>query len=164
MLPVRCSFLVLLVACGGDQTFSASKQVANQDQGTGAMEVTPDPLVFTGLEVGLSQSMPFKVTNTGDGNLQVYKVDLTDSGVPDTGGTAVFYIEEEQDKILAADGEREFTVVATLSVEAPAVGEARIKTNDEDNMDFRLPLLAYPAGWDTGAADTSGGKTPPENL
>jgi hypothetical protein len=146
-----------LIACGGDTGFSGTPDENTTVEGNGKMEITPATLDFPDLEIGIASSQPLKVKSVGDNTLKLYTVDLSDSG----GG--VFYLEEESSISLAPGTEREFTIVATASEEGLFVGEMRIKTNDTDYLDLRVPATAWTPGYgpggDTGGGDTGGGDT-----
>jgi hypothetical protein len=100
-------------------------------------------MVFTDLnwEQGISSGQDFLGTNIGDNNLSLYTLDIADSG----GGA--FFVQEENDLVLAAGNERTFIVVATLYEEVTAVGQLRVKSNDADARDLRIPLCAFPMGY-----------------
>lgn len=142
--------LSLMLACAGEQQFSNNNVDGGSEQGVADMTYSPAEMTFTDLnwEDGVSQSAEFVITNNGDGNLQLSVVDISDSG----GGA--FYTTEETSLILQPGSDRSFTVVATLYEFTDAVGELRVKSNDADYLDLRVPLYASPIGW-TG--DTSGG-------
>lgn len=147
----------LMLACGGEQQFSNNNVAGVGEQGVAELAYTPAEMVFTELnwEDGVSQSANLTITNNGDGNLSLSIVDISDSG----GGA--FYTAEETNLVLQPDSERDFTIVATLSEFAAAEGELRVKSNDADYLDLRIPLYATPAGW-TG--DTTGGEDTGEDT
>lgn len=142
--------LPLLLACGGEQQFTNNNNNGVAEQGVAAMSYAPLEFSFTDLnwEDGVSQSAELVITNNGDGNLSLSVVDISDSG----GGA--FYTTEETSIVLQPEAERTFTVVATLTEFTDAIGELRVKSNDADYLDLRIPLYATPEGW-TG--DTTGG-------
>ncbi len=148
MPAVLCA---LLLGCDSDTQFSNTDVDGTNEQGVGALSLDPEELVFTDLswEEGVSQSMDITLTNVGDNNLSISVLDISDSG----GG--VFYTQDESNIVLQPGGSRDFTVVATLSTYEVAEGKLRVKTNDADYLDHRVPLIAYPVGWD---GSTSGGE------
>jgi len=149
--------LPLMLACGGEQQFSNNNIDGVGEQGVAELAYAPTEMVFTELnwEEVVSQSADIIITNNGDGNLSLSIVDISDSG----GGA--FYTTEETSLVLQPDSERAFTVVATLSEFVAAEGELRVKSNDADYLDLRIPLYATPAGW-TG--DTKGGQDTGEDT
>jgi hypothetical protein len=153
----RSNLLIFLAACGGEQTFSKSNPEPNVQEGKGSFSIEPAEIVWTGLdwEAGIGQSEAYVVSNTGESNLVLYKVNLSNAGALEAGNT--FYVEEEEEINLASGSDREFTAVATLAEFDMAEGELRIQTNDDDNLDVRIPLFAYPDGWVEDTGDTGGG-------
>lgn len=133
---------LLLVACGGETNFSKSTEEGSNEQGVGEMSVSTTVMVFTDVlwdpKTPVSSGQTFLITNIGDNNLAISTLDIADSG----GG--VFFTEEQDDLIIAPEGEKEITVVATLTAFEPGYGELRIKSNDGNNRDLRLPLCAFP--------------------
>jgi hypothetical protein len=142
--------LTLMLACGGEQQFTNNNTNGVGEQGVAELVYSPLEFTFTDLnwEDNVSKSAELTITNSGDGNLSLSVVDISDSG----GGA--FYTTEETNLIIAPESERSFTVVATLTEFVAAEGELRVKSNDADYLDLRIPLYATPAGW-TG--DTTGG-------
>ena len=147
--------LLLLSACGGETGFSHSTSETPTETGSGTAEVYPGlSLTWTDLVVGEAQSELFKITNTGDKSLTIYKVDLTSNA------DGQFYVEEIEDELeLPPQGDKEFAIVATLTTAAAIEGEARVKTSDAENLDIRIALSGTPASDDTGGDDTGGDDT-----
>jgi len=152
-------FLALMAACSGSETeFTQKAGDPDVPTGTGALTVTPAEVVISELdwEGAIARSVVFVAENTGDGALQIYSIKISNAGASD--GQSVFYIEEQSDIILSPGAVREVTVVATLRTDERIEGEARIKTSAAEASDFRVPLVALPAGWeaptDTGSTDT----------
>lgn len=146
--------LMGLWACTGTETeFSQRADNTVPESGVASLELSADELIIDEINYAefISKSINFSVTNVGDKTLQLYLVGLADSG------DGVFYIEEETDLALSPGISREFSVVATLSEFVSAEGSVRIKSNDSEYLDHRLPVYAYPAGWeDTGGSDDTG--------
>ena len=150
------AILIGLSACTGAETeFSQRADNTVPESGVASLELSVDELVIDEInyEELISKSINFSVTNVGDNTLQLYLVGLADSG------DGVFYIEEETDLVLSPGISREFSVVATLSEFVSAEGSVRVKSNDSAYLDHRLPVFAYPTGWqdkddgeDTGAS------------
>ena len=143
-----------LSACTGAETeFSQRADNTVPESGVASLELSVDELIIDEINYAelISKSINFTVTNVGDNTLQLYMVGLADSG------DGVFYIEEETDLALSPGISREFSVVATLSEFVSAEGSVRIKSNDSAYLDHRLPVYAYPAGWeDIGGGDDTG--------
>ena len=135
--------LPLMLACGGEQQFSNNDVDGVGEQGVAEMSYSPTEFTFTDLnwEDGVSVSAEIVIVNSGDNNLSLSVVDISDSG----GGA--FYTTEETNIILQPESDRTFTVVATLYEFASAEGEMRVKSNDADYLDLRIPLTAFPLGW-----------------
>ncbi|MFT5681392.1 MAG: hypothetical protein ACI8RZ_002298 [Myxococcota bacterium] len=143
--------LHLMLACsGGEQQFSNNNPDGVAEQGVAELSYAPLEFAFTDLNWndGVSQSAELVITNLGDGNLSLTVVDISDSG----GGA--FYSTEETNLVLQPEADRAFTVVATLTEFTEAVGELRVKSNDADFLDLRIPLYATPEGWTGGGDDT----------
>lgn len=156
--------IIAAIGCGGETNFSNNSDDGASEQGVAQMVYSHESMIFTDLnwEDGISSGQAFTITNVGTNDLSVTTIDIADSG------DGVFYVQGEDDLILAPELEREFTVVATLDVNAPAYGEMRIKSNYSEARDLRIPLCAFPAGYkgdmtcaadDTGAGDTGSGDT-----
>jgi hypothetical protein len=137
------SIFSLLACSGGESNFTNNSDQGTSEQGVADMTYSHESMVFTDLdwEQGISSGQDFLVTNIGDNNLSIYTLDIADSG----GGA--FFVQEENDLILAAGNERTFIVVATLYEEVTAVGQLRVKSNDADARDLRIPLCAFPIGY-----------------
>lgn len=136
--------LAWLLGCsGGESNFSNNNEQGTAEQGTGILAYSHETMLFTDLDwkQGISVGDDFLVSNAGDNNLEIYTLDIANSG----GGA--FFVQEEDNLILAPGNERSFTVVATLYENEPAFGELRVKTNDADARDLRIPLCAYPVDY-----------------
>ncbi|MCK6505235.1 hypothetical protein L6R53_17855 [Myxococcota bacterium] len=137
-----------LVACAkGDTSFSAGQGDGTTQIGNGGMEVYPaEGLVWEGLVTGFPCSEYLRIESVGLEELNIASVDVTVSG------DGVFTLPSTHEGISVAPGDfYELSVQATLSTMEAVTGELRIKSNDEENGDLRLPLTANPAtDWDTG--------------
>lgn len=137
-----------LAACSkGDTSFSAGNGDGTTQVGNGGLEVTPSAgIVWEGLVPGFPCSEYLRIDSVGLEELNIDQVDITVSG------DGVFTLPSSHEGVSVPPGDfYELAVQATLSTLAPATGELRIKSNDEDNADLRLPLTANPAtDWDTG--------------
>ncbi len=138
-------FIVSQIACNSaDQGFSAQATDIYTDNGYASFEVTPQVIIFTEMEDGITYSSGFTVESTGDAMLQIDKVDITNSA------EGVFYIDTSttEDVNLDPGVSREFFVIAQAVTAGVYVGEARIKSNDSSNRDMRIPICAYPLGYE----------------
>lgn len=137
-----------LTACGGGETNFSNSQQDNQNQvGTGMLEVIPAAgVVWEGLVPGYPCTEYVRIDSVGIENLNIDRVDIVDSG------DGVFSLPDTHSNITIAPGDSyELTVQASLSSLTLVTGELRIKSNDEETVDLRLPLTANPAAdWDTG--------------
>lgn len=139
---------LVLTACGGGETSFTTGNKDNQNQvGTGQLEVIPaDGVVWEGLIPGYPCTEYVRIDSVGIEDLNIDQIDVVDSG----GG--VFSLPDSHSGISLPPGESyELQVQATLSVLEGTTGELRIKSNDEETVDLRLPLTANPAeDWETG--------------
>ncbi len=148
------------IACNtADQGFSAQSQDIYADGGYAELTVAPNEVVFSEMEDGITYSMGFTVESVGETTLQIDKVDITNSA------EGVFYIDTSatEDVNLDPGVSREFIVIAQATTAGIYVGEARIRSNDSGNRDLRVPLCAFPLGYegeltcseDTDTVDTA---------
>ena len=137
------SVFSLLACSGGEGNFTNNSDQGTSEQGVADMEYSHESMVFAELdwEQGISSGQDFLIANIGDNNLSIYTLDIADSG----GGA--FFVQEEDDLVLAPGNERAFVVVATLYEDTTAVGQLRVKSNDADARDLRIPLCAFPMGY-----------------
>ena len=146
-----------LIGCSGETQFSSTPDDSIPETGVAELEISTDAIVIEEINYSeqISKSASFTITNVGDNTLQLYLVGLADSG------DGAFYIEEESDLALMPGIDREFSVVATLTEFITAEGSLRVKSNDADYLDYRLPVSAFPAGWEdtggSGGSDTGSG-------
>jgi len=147
-----------LVGCAAEQTFSETDTDIEHQDGTAAALVTPTELVYTGLEVGFTSSLSFKVDNVGDAKLALYEVRVVDSV------EGQFYMQIERDLELNPGGSREFQVVVTLAAKdvhsgplRVLEGMVRVECNDPDQPEILIPLTGTPASLDTHTDDTDTG-------
>jgi hypothetical protein len=150
---ITCGLLALM-ACAGDTEFSSTPDDSIPETGVAELQLSDAEITISEINYSeqISKSAEFTISNIGDNTLQLYLVGLADSG------DGAIYIEEETSLSLLPGISREFAVVATLTEFISAEGSLRIKSNDSDYLDHRLPVYAFPAGWeDTGGADTGSG-------
>lgn len=154
---MRAALLALcLIACGNtDQSFTNAEKDEEGAAGVGVFSVTPSEILFEDLiyegESGpISQSQVFAITNTGDGNLQIYGTSLSNSA------DGVFHLDDNDtgELFIAPGSTREMDIVATLDTFAEAVGQIRIQTSDGAALDHRMTVTARPVGWVAGGDDT----------
>lgn len=132
---------LLLPACSAETGFGTSAKSNGTNDDAGEMTVYPDAVTWTDLTVGNAQSEYMKITSSGDQTLHVYEVSIVSSG------DGQFAMEEPEAFDLEPGLDQEFPVLCTLTAEAPATGELRIRSNDAAQLDFRLALNAYPVGY-----------------
>jgi len=146
------ALLSTFTGCAAEQTFSETDTDVGHQDGTAAALVTPTELHYSGLEVGFTSSLSFKVENVGDAKLALYEVRVVDSA------DGQFYMQVERDLELNPGGAREFQVVATLATEEALEGSVRVECNDVDQPEIVIPLTGTPASMeeDTGGSDTGG--------
>ncbi|NOY28177.1 MAG: hypothetical protein GXP62_20115 [Oligoflexia bacterium] len=141
-----------LMACTGRDTTFINGTTGNANlAGSGKLEVIPaDGVVWEGVVPGYPCSAYVRVDSVGLEPLNIEQADIVDSG----GG--VFSLPTPvADLTVQPDDHIEFVVQALLSSLTTATGELRIKSNDEDTVDLRLPLTANPSkSWDTGDTGT----------
>ena len=135
----------LFIACTqGDQTFGAVNEVSGQDQGTAKLEYSPSEIIFSDVELDFLSSGTITITSVGDGALTIDKVDITNSA------DGAFYMDEASTENLSLQPEisRDFVVTVLMETSAVHIGELRIRSNDEDHRDVRIPLCAFPLGYE----------------
>lgn len=96
----------------------------------------------------------------GDNNLVIDKVDITNSA------NGIFYIDTSstQDITLAPDSQpRDFVVIVLTPDEELYQGEVRVKSNDADILDLRIPICTFPVGYE-GETSCSSGETSEEDT
>lgn len=142
--------LALAACSGGDTSFSQDNNENTNVQGTGELELYPaDGLVWEAVAPNLPCSKYMRIDSLGVQELIVDKIDITTSG----GG--VFTLPESHSNIVLPQGESyEFRVQATITELVAAEGELRIRSNDEEFVDLRVPLSAIPVeSWDSGTGE-----------
>ena len=133
------------IACTqGDQTFGAVNEVTGQNQGTAQLEYSPAEIIFSDVEVEFLSSGSLTIQSIGDGALAIDKVDITNSA------DGAFYMDEASTENLSLQPEitRDFVVTILMETAAVHIGELRIRSNDEDHRDVRIPLCAFPLGYE----------------
>mgnify|MGYP006091756143 CR=1 FL=1 len=133
------------IACkNADQSFSAQNQNINANEGYAELIVSPTEVVFSDMEDGITYSASFTVESTGESILIIDKVDITDSA------EGVFYIDTSATEDITLDPgvSRDFIIIAQSTAVGEYIGEARIRSNDSSNGDFRVTLCAFPLGYE----------------
>ena len=134
----------IFIACGqGDQTFGAVKEVSGQDQGIAMMTIEPSEILFQEVEVGISTGEYLVITSVGDGALTIDSVDITNS----VDGAFYLGTSSSEDLSLEPGISREIVATVTIQTDEVHIGEMRVRSNDEDNRDVRIPLCAFPKGY-----------------
>lgn len=138
-----------VAACGAETEFRNTDQGGEYEEGNGRIEVTPAELRFTDLDPVVARGLDLEVASVGDTNLTIFEVRILDSG------DGAFYMDREDDVVLAPGTTRLFHVVASLAEGVTsAEGSLRIKCNDADNLTLEIPLYASLAGGDDTGGDT----------
>ena len=135
----------LFIACvTGDQTFGAVNEVTGQDQGLAKLEYQPSEIIFTDVDVDFLSSGTLTISSVGDGALSIDKVDITNSA------DGAFYMDEAstEDLSLLPEISRDFIVTVLMETADVYLGELRVRSNDEDYRDLRIPLCAFPSGYE----------------
>jgi|GEM_PF-3428559 len=133
------------IACNtADQGFSAQNKDIYASEGYAELIVSPTEVVFSEMEEGITYSASFSVESTGDSPLIIDKVDITNSA------EGIFYIDTSatEDVNLDPGVTREFIIIAQATTVGEYIGEARIRSNDAANGDFRVALCAFPLGFE----------------
>lgn len=150
MTSLLLSALVFL-GCSSETGFGNAGDTVEKMYGNGQIEYTPTSLDFSDLDVGVARSQYLKVTSVGEEQLVIYEIRVFDSA------DGVFYMEEDQDVILAPGQYKEYPVTATLQTAESFEGSIRIECNDLESTTFYVDLLATPVG--AGPSDTATGET-----
>ncbi len=145
----------VLVACNGKETsFSNTGGDDNLGGGTPEVVLSSDVVEIVipdtesnPFQPGVSYSAPFSIGNAGDGVLQVYNLDMADSG------DGMLGMDELEDTSIAPGQDKEVLIVATLPEAGEARGLIRIKTNAPDWTDERIEIVACVEGYCTGGDD-----------
>ncbi|MGC6506896.1 MAG: hypothetical protein ACON4U_00695 [Myxococcota bacterium] len=159
----RSTIAVLMLACTGQNNTFSSKGDDNStlDQGVGQLTWSPEILIITGVQAGFAQSGQITLSSTGDNTLRIDSITLSNAG------SGVFYVEERSNLNLAPGQDTTVDVVANFDSSGFAKGEVRIRSNDGENRDLRIPVCAITADYtepynctedsssmDTGTLDT----------
>ena len=138
-------WLTTFIACDtADQSFSAQSQDIYADGGFAGLSWSPNELVFEELTEGITYSLEINIVSTGENTLKIDKVDITNSS------EGVFYIDTSatEDVYLDPEVDRNFIVIAQTQTSGVFLGEARIRSNDAENRDVRIPLCGFPVDYE----------------
>ena len=136
-------FALLLMACSGQSSTFSSKGDDNStlDQGVGQLTWSPEVLLIADVQLGIAQAGTLTITSSGDNTLRIDSISLSNAG------DGVFYVEDRSDLNLAPEQETTVDVVANFDNIGFAEGELRIRSNDADNRDLRIPVCAVTEGY-----------------
>ena len=150
---------LLSVACTSQNSTFSSKGDDNTtlDQGVGQLSYSPDTLLITDVQIGFAKAGTLTITSSGDNTLRIDSISLSNAG------EGVFYVEERSDLSLAPEQSTTVDVVANFENTGFVEGELRIRSNDADYRDLRIPVCAvtedytapYSCGSDTPSPDTA---------
>lgn len=154
----RFAPLSLLLACGGEQSFTTGTQGNTNDLGETMMTFSPQTILITDVDVagGVSKVGPIELRNVGTNDLVITRFSISDGG--EGGVFLVVRQDEYEDSIISPEGSEEFLVTAQPAeslVGSGVFGELRISTNDPQYRDLRVPLCAYPTGWEEATPCTA---------
>lgn len=137
--------LFSLLGCHtADLGFSATDDDIVMQQGEALMEWSPSTIVISDMEVGITYSGIITITSVGENTLQIDKVDVTDSA------NGVFYMDTSatEDLSLASGVPREIILIAQIEEANTYTGEVRIRSNFINDTDVRIPVCAFPLGYE----------------
>ena len=132
-------------ACNtGDLGFSSTNDDIVMQQGDALMEWSPQEIIISDMEVGVTYSGIITITSVGENTLQIDKVDVTDSA------NGIFYMDTSitEDLSLSAGVSREVILIAQIEEANTYVGEVRIRSNYIHDTDVRIPVCAFPMGYE----------------
>ena len=140
----RLGIAALLTACQDDKSYvEAADDTAQETEETGEpglLSWDPPILLFEDMEPGVTSSAVLIVENAGTGTLALERTDIADSG------DGTFYMEMGEDLSILPGESLESLVAATLTDEGYRYGSLRIRSNDPENGDARIPLCAFTEG------------------
>lgn len=142
----RLILLTVILGCDSNsdlQYNEASSEENNSDNSPGILDVSAEQLEFEVENFETTINETLTVSSIGENPLTIDRIDITNSG------DGLFYMEEQLDIVLDVDTSLDVLVIASGLQEEltePRWGELRIRSNDQDNSDLRIPLCAYPTG------------------
>ena len=148
---MKGSLLFLLIcACDSNSDLKyneASSELGDSEEFQTTMELSDNQLAFEVVDDSTTLNKLLTVTNIGENPLEIDRIDITNSG------TGIFYVDETdyQELLIEIESSIEVMVIMSGLEEIPTEaiwGELRIKSNDQENPDQRIPLCAYPSGGD----------------
>ena len=149
--------LSVLVACGGDSSFSGRTKVPDAPDGDAMLQLDPAEVFIEDIDPLYAKSGTITLTSTGTADLLVYEARMVEN--PE----GVFYfetVETSDDMAIAVGATVTWYVTATLAAPEAVDGTLRIRTNDPAATSVLVPVHARPLGWveggDTGDSGDNG--------
>ena len=144
----RIPLFFLLLGCDANSDLKyneASSEQENTEDLPGVLDVSHTQMNFEVEDFATTINDTLTVSSIGESPLEINRIDITNSG------EGIFYIEETEYVNLSLDPEASIDVLVIVSglQEEPREaiwGELRIRSNDEETSDLRIPLCAYPTG------------------
>ena len=144
----RIALVFFLIGCDTNSDLKyneASSEQENTDELPGVLDVSHTQMEFEVEDFETTINDTLTVSSIGENPLEISRIDITNSG------EGIFYIEETQYVNLSLDPESTVDVLVIVSglQQEPTEaiwGELRIRSNDEETSDLRIPLCAYPTG------------------
>ena len=144
----RISLALLLIGCDANSDLKYNETSAEQENSNalpGALNVSHSQMDFEIEDFATTINDTLNVSSIGENALEISRIDITNSG------NGIFYIEETEYVNLSLAPETSIDVLVIVSglEEEPTAaiwGELRIRSNDEETSDLRIPLCAYPTG------------------
>ncbi len=150
--------LSILVACGGDSSFTGRSKVPDAPDGDAVLQLEPAEVTIEDIDPLYAKSGTVTLTSIGTGDLLVYEARMVEN--PD----GVFFfetVETSDDMSIAVGASVTWYVTATLQEPTAVDGTLRIRTNDPAATNVLVPVHARPLGWvdpgDTGGDTGSAG-------
>ena len=144
----RLLLVSFLIGCGSNSDLKYnenSSEENNTDDLPGVLEVNSSQMEFEIEDFETTINDTLIVSSIGENTLEISRIDITNSG------EGIFYTEETLYTDLSLEPETSVEVLVIVSglqsnpTEA-IWGELRVRSNDEETPDLRIPLCAYPTG------------------
>lgn len=130
------SLSIALAACGGDTNFSHQEDDIQPVTGNAAVEFSATELRWDDIELGQTISRELTVSSVGQVDLEFYDARVII-------GSSTFYLPDEWRSSRTIAAGSEVTMLLTASLDDPmAEGILRVKCNDENQLEFEIPLIA----------------------
>ena len=139
----KIMLFILGFGCASQNSTFSTKGDDNStlDQGVGKLQWDPAYLLITDVQNGVAKSGTITITSIGENTLRIDSIGLSNAG------DGVFYAEDKEDLSLAPDQTTNIEVVASFDSTGFAEGEIRVRSNDADNRDLRIPVCAVSEGF-----------------